>query len=101
MAIQPGYKSVYSRLAIRPSVRAATFFCALFTVGLLFATSTRGMAGNSMGIGVDADSAGKAISLGLPVSYGSLWAGAWNQPEKYGWGGIKTQLQAARAAGVT
>jgi hypothetical protein len=51
--------------------------------------------------GFDANSAQRARSLGMPVSYGSLWVGSWNQKEKYGWGGIKDQLATAKASGVT
>jgi hypothetical protein len=50
--------------------------------------------------GFDANSIVRARSLGMPVAYGSLWAGAWNQ-ERYGWGGIRTQLETAKASGVT
>lgn len=49
--------------------------------------------------GFDADSAKVARRNGMPVSYGSLWAGAWNQ--KWSWGGVQTQLQTAKSAGVT
>src|SRR5207249_11400449 len=73
----------------------------ILSIGLLFATTTLAMADTPMRFGVDAASASKAIAQGLPMTYGSLWAGSWNQPEKYGWGGIQTQLQAAKAAGVT
>ena len=50
--------------------------------------------------GFDVASVKQARQLGMPVAYGSLWAGAWNQPEKYGWGGIKDQLETAKANGV-
>ena len=49
--------------------------------------------------GVDVNSVARARALGMPVGYGSIWAGAWNQ--RYGWGGIKEQLQTANANGVT
>lgn len=72
------------------------------------AASTRGTAGarakaadGTIGFGLDVNSARRAQSLGLPVKYGSIWTAAWSRPEKYGLGGIKTQLQAAKAAGVT
>ncbi len=49
--------------------------------------------------GFDNKSIHQARSLGVPVSYGSTWAGSWNQ--KWGWGGIESELQQARSAGVT
>jgi hypothetical protein len=51
-----------------------------------------------MHFGMDATAAGTAASKGMPLTYGSLWAGAWNQ--KWGWGGIETQLQTAKAHGL-
>jgi hypothetical protein len=57
-------------------------------------------AASTIGFGFDASSAQRARNLGMPVAYGNVWAGAWNQPEKYGWGGIKTQLKAAQSAQV-
>jgi hypothetical protein len=50
-------------------------------------------------IGFDAKAALQARSLGISVSYGTAWAGAWNQ--KYGWAGLETEVQQARAAGAT
>jgi hypothetical protein len=35
----------------------------------------------------------------MPIAYGSIWAGAWNQ--RWGWGGIEEQLNTAKATGVT
>lgn len=51
-----------------------------------------------MRFGMDATAAGTAASKGMLLTYGSLWAGAWNQT--WGWGGIETQLQTARANGL-
>src|SRR5437867_9538318 len=81
---------VYSRLARL-----------VFVLAMLGAADRAIATDPPMLFGVDAAAASKAIAQGLPMTYGSLWAGAWNQPEKYGWGGIKTQLQQAKAAGVT
>jgi hypothetical protein len=51
-----------------------------------------------MRFGMDATAAGMATSKGMPLTYGSLWAGAWNQ--QWGWDGIETQLQTAKAHGL-
>ena len=48
--------------------------------------------------GFDAKSVGRARGLGMPVTYGSTWAGAWNQ--KWGWNGVEEDLRAANAAGA-
>jgi len=53
-----------------------------------------------IGFGFDVPSLAQARKLGLPVTYGSVWAGAWNQ-ERDGWGGITDMLKTARAHGVT
>src|SRR5687767_2822665 len=68
----------------RDVVRALAFLCSLLA-------STSAMAETRIGFGFDANSLKQARELGLPVSYGSVWAGAWNQ-EKYGWGGIEDML---------
>ena len=52
-----------------------------------------------MRFGFDTKSIQQGRALGVPVSYGTTWAGSWNQ--KYGWGGIEQELQQARSAGVT
>ena len=72
--------------------------CAM--LGLLLATVSPAIADTPMRFGMDAAAAAKAKTNGLAMTYGSLWAGSWNQPEKYGWDGIRTQLLAAKAAGV-
>ena len=51
-----------------------------------------------MRFGIDAAAAANATAKGMPMTYGSLWAGAWNQ--RWGWGGIETQLQTAKANGL-
>lgn len=56
------------------------------------------LAQSPMQFGFDAKSVGRARNLGVPVTYGSTWAGAWNA--KYGWGGIEDDLRAAKAAGA-
>jgi len=53
-----------------------------------------------MRFGFDANSVARARQLGMPVAYGSVWAGAWNQ-EKDRWGGIKDQLETAKNNRVT
>jgi len=50
-------------------------------------------------LGFDAKAAQQARGLGVAVSYGTAWAGAWNQ--KYGWNGLATEIQQARSAGAT
>ncbi len=71
---------------------------------VLVLVSTHNVAMQSTGLpiqfGFDVASATRARALGMPVAYGSLWVGSWNQPEKYGWGGITDQLQTAKANGV-
>jgi hypothetical protein len=86
------------RKAARGGRRVADFGRAgAFTVlCLLLHAST---AAAQVKFGFDADSARVARRNGLAVSYGSLWAGAWNQ--KWGWGGVQTQLRTAKSAGVT
>lgn len=53
----------------------------------------------SVGFGFDVNSVRKARENGMPIAYGSLWAGPWNQ--RWGWGGIEDQLNTAKANGVT
>jgi hypothetical protein len=48
--------------------------------------------------GFDIKSVHRARELGMPVAYGSTWAGAWNQ--KWGWSGIEDDLRKAKAAGA-
>jgi fibronectin type III domain protein len=72
---------------------------ALFALLYAAVSVSTASAQNRVQFGVDATSAARARQSGLQVGYGSLWAGAWNQ--KYGWGGIESQLLAAKSAGVT
>jgi hypothetical protein len=69
---------------------------------VLVLVSAQNVAAQSTGaplqFGFDVGSAKRARALGMPVAYGSLWAGSWNQ--KWGWGGIKDQLGMAKANGV-
>ena len=48
--------------------------------------------------GFDVASAKAARANGVPVSYGSMWAGPWNQ--RWGWQGIEDQLNTAKANGA-
>jgi hypothetical protein len=65
-------------------------FCALL--------SSTARAQGPVQFGFDAKSVSRARSLGMPLTYGSTWAGAWNQ--KWGWNGIEDDLRAAKAAGA-
>jgi hypothetical protein len=60
--------------------------------------STSAIARVPMQFGFDAKSVDRARSLGMPVTYGSTWAGAWNQ--KLGWKGVEEDLRRAKAAGA-
>ena len=51
-----------------------------------------------MRFGVNAKSASKAIAMGMPISFGSMWAGPWNQ--KLGWKGLEDELRQAKSAGT-
>jgi hypothetical protein len=53
---------------------------------------------DSIGFGFDVASVRKAREIGLPVKYGTIWAGPWNQ--RWGWLGIQNQLELAKASGV-
>jgi hypothetical protein len=76
----------------------APFRTTLAACSVLLAPATTALADTPMRFGVDVASTSKAISLGMPMSYGSMWAGSWNQ--RYGWDGIRTQLTTARTSGV-
>lgn len=90
-------KFLYSQLIGARTVARVGLILTL--AGMSLAPASLAFADTPMRFGVDAASASKAIALGLPVTYGSLWAGAWNQ--RWGWDGIRTQLEAAKASGVT
>ena len=60
--------------------------------------SSSAVAQGSVQFGFDANSVHRARGLGMPVAYGSTWAGAWNQ--KWGWNGVEEDLRRAKAAGV-
>jgi hypothetical protein len=49
--------------------------------------------------GFDTKSVATARELGMPVAYGSTWAGPWNQ--KFGWKGIEDDLRTAKANNTT
>ena len=50
-------------------------------------------------LGLDTKSVAAARQLGVPIAYGSTWAGPWNQ--KFGWKGIEDDLRLARKNGTT
>lgn len=81
-----------------PLTPASMFRLAVLMTGLL-AGLVSPAAAQTMRFGVDASSTSRAIAEGLPVTYGSMWAGAWNQ--RWGWDGIRSQLAEAKASGVT
>ena len=68
---------------------------ALFTALCAAATAP---ASAQVQFGFDADSVSKARQLGMPVAYGSAWAGSWNQ--KWGWKDVERKLREAKDAGV-
>ncbi len=86
--------TVELRRTLTRALRGASVIC---TLGVLMASPVFAQA--PVLFGVDAKSVTRARSAGLPVHYGSAWAGAWNQ--KWGWGGVEKELQQAFAAGVT
>jgi len=67
-------------------------------VAVLLSLPVPAFAQPAVQFGFDAKSIARARELGIPVAYGSTWAGAWIQ--KYGWGGIEADLRGARAAGA-
>src|SRR5688572_25975393 len=70
-----------------PGRRAADLARAgVLTAMFLAVFGSASASAQAIGFGFDASSAQRAKSLGMPVAYGNVWAGAWNQPEKYGWG---------------
>ena len=79
------------RLSDAARVGLLAAVCALFVPQMAAAQQVK--------FGFDATAAKRARDLGMPVSYGSLWVGSWTQ--KWGWDGIRQQLEAAKAAGVT
>ena len=60
--------------------------------------SSAALAQEPVKFGFDAKSVQRARSLGMPVTYGSTWAGSWNQ--KWGWNGIEQDLLLAKSAGA-
>ena len=65
----------------------------------VFASGTASAEG-PVKFGFNAESVEKARDLRLPITYSTIWAGAWNQ-EKYGWGGIRTMLKTAKTNELT
>src|SRR5260221_2822755 len=78
--------------------RACDFAHTAALMLILGFASRAGSAAEAMRFGLDVASAKAAIDRGVPISYGSMWAGAWNQ--HWGWGGIEAQLRTARETGV-
>ncbi len=54
---------------------------------------------NPIQFGFDTKSVAQARELGIPVAFGSTWAGPWIQ--KFGWKGIEDDLRTAKASGTT
>lgn len=79
-------------------VRVALRVTSGITVALCVLLPAAGGAKTSMRFGVDAKSASRAIAIGMPISYGSMWAGPWNQ--KHGWQGLEDELRQAKKAGT-
>jgi hypothetical protein len=65
---------------------------------MLALMATWAVAQAPMHFGFDIKSLALARTLGVPVTYGSTWAGSWIQ--KFGWNGIEEDLRAAKAAGA-
>jgi hypothetical protein len=68
-------------------------------VASLLALSSSAFAQKPIQFGLDTKSVAIARQLGMPVAYGSTWAGPWNQ--KFGWKGIEDDLKTAKANGTT
>jgi hypothetical protein len=68
-------------------------------VASLLSLSSAALAQSAMQFGFDTKSVAQARQLGMPVAYGSTWAGPWNQ--KFGWKGIEDDLRSAKATGTT
>jgi hypothetical protein len=51
-----------------------------------------------MKFGIDVAYARETVKLDMRMTYGSIWAGPWNQ--KWGWGGIESQLKTAKSNGL-
>jgi hypothetical protein len=66
----------------------------------LFSTLTtlNAIAQESMKFGIDVAYARETVKMDIRMTYGSMWAGAWNQ--KSGWGGIESQLKTAKKNGL-
>jgi hypothetical protein len=67
-------------------------------VAALLSLSTSAFAQSAVQFGFDAKSVVRARELGMPVAYGSTWAGGWIQ--KFGWNGVEEDLRRATAAGA-
>jgi hypothetical protein len=67
-------------------------------ISLMLAAPTHAQVGSPMLFGTDLPSIDRASALGLPLSLGSLWVGAWTQRE--GWSYADQQLRGAAARNV-
>jgi hypothetical protein len=65
---------------------------------LLAVMASGAVAQSPMNFGFDIKSVMRARELGVPVTYGSTWAGPWVQ--KFGWEGVAGDLRAAKSAGA-
>jgi hypothetical protein len=78
--------------------RRATDVVRAAVAASLLALSSAAFAQPAMQFGFDLKSVARARELGIPVGYGSTWAGAWIQ--KFGWNGIADDLKTANATGA-
>lgn len=65
----------------------------------LLSLSSAAFAQSPIQFGLDTKSVAQARQLGMPIAYGSTWAGPWNQ--KFGWKGIEDDLRIAKTTGTT
>jgi hypothetical protein len=79
--------------------RRASDFVRSSMIASLLALSSSAFAQRPIQFGFDTKSVASARQLGMPVAYGSTWAGPWNQ--KHGWKGIEDDLRTAKANGTT
>jgi hypothetical protein len=79
--------------------RRATDFVRSSMVASFLTLASSAFAQSPLQIGFDAKSVAHARELGMPVAYGSTWAGPWNQ--KFGWKGIEDDLRTAKKTGTT
>ena len=99
---QPTTERRYGATDRRQAARGGRRASDRIRIGALLAlcalVSSAAVAQEPVKFGFDAKSVQRARNLGMPVTYGSTWAGAWNQ--KWGWNGIEQELLQAKAAGA-